>query len=73
MFIYKEITEWDVGMDASCNHTYFFEDKPTKTQGKAVGYIPYGTDTYRDWGKPMDLDLRGRKFLDVSKLKFQTI
>jgi hypothetical protein len=53
-----ETTDWG---DAVPNHTYIMDDG----KNKAVAYIRAGTKTVFKFKKPIQIDLRGRKFKEV--------
>lgn len=55
----QEVTEWEGNIP---NHIYVMND----TKSRAVGYIKVGTNSVFTFSKPMAIDLRGRKFKEVS-------
>ena len=54
----REITEW---AEPTPNHLYLMEGD------KAYAYVRAGTNEHKVFSKPMVLDRRGRKFVEVSK------
>lgn len=62
----QEVTDW--GAHNVPNHTYYVND--TKT--KMVGYIKAGTKALFKFSKPMTLDVRGRKFIEVKNKKTES-
>ena len=65
MKIMLETTEWPEG-SGDCNHIYVFEEfKANGRSAKAVAYVPHGTDPVQKFSTPLDIDLRGRTFVEV--------
>jgi hypothetical protein len=58
MKVLQEITKWDI---PTPNHTYFSDD----SKSKIYGYIRVGTNDVFTFKKPIRIDVRGRKFLEV--------
>ena len=44
---------------------YIFEDKPGKRLANAIGYIKKGSEEPFWFSKPLALDLKDRKFIQV--------
>jgi hypothetical protein len=63
LHLYKEITQWDT--PTAPNHVYIFEDKPGKRLANAIGYIKKGSEEPFWFSKPLALDLKDRKFIQV--------
>ena len=61
--VMQETTEW---YDGGSNHTYIFKDKPTGRSAKAIAYIPAGSKIVQRFKKPIDLDLKGRTFVELT-------
>jgi hypothetical protein len=61
--VMQETTEWS---DGGSNHTYIFKDKPTGRSAKAIAYIPAGSKIVQQFKKPIDLDLKGRTFVELT-------
>ena len=61
--VMQETTEWS---DGGSNHTYIFKDKPTGRSAKAIAYIPAGSKIVQRFKKPLDLDLKGRTFVELT-------
>jgi hypothetical protein len=61
--VMQETTEWS---DGGSNHTYIFKDKPTGRSAKAIAYIPAGSKIVQRFKKPIDLDLKGRTFVELT-------
>lgn len=57
--ILKETTNWDVP-----NHTYLLNEA-----GKALGYVPEGTDEIQWFGAPRAFSKRYRKFKKLHECK----
>jgi len=65
MKIMLETTEWPEG-SGDCNHIYVFEEfKGNSRSAKAVAYVPHGVDPVQKFRTPLDIDLRGRTFVEV--------
>ena len=60
MKFYQEITEWKDGGNAT-NHTYLL----SANKMKMYAYIKRGTKKVLEFKKPIDIDIRGRKFKEV--------
>jgi len=63
MKIMLETTVWT---DGGANHVYVFKDKPAGRSAKAVAYVPAGTKVLKRFKKPLDLDLKGRTFVELT-------
>jgi hypothetical protein len=61
--IMLETTEW---ADGGANHVYVFADKPTGRSARAIAYVPAGSKVLQRFKKPLDLDLRGRTFVELT-------
>lgn len=61
MKFFQEVTEWNVGY--SPNHIYYLSDD----RRKMVAYIKAGSTDLIKFRKPMDFDVRGRKFVVLNK------
>jgi queuine/archaeosine tRNA-ribosyltransferase len=59
----QEVTDW--GSHNVPNHIYYLNDEKTKM----VGYIRAGTKTLFKFKKPMGIDIRGRKFIELKDRK----
>lgn len=59
MKFYQEITDWCNHQVA--NHIYYVNDSKTRM----VGYIKAGTKDLFKFSKPMSIDMRGRKFIEL--------
>jgi hypothetical protein len=65
MKVMLETTQWDT--EGDCNHIYVFEDfKPSSRQARAIAYVPHGTDPVQKFRTPLDIDLRGRTFKELT-------
>jgi len=62
--IMLETTEWADGQGA--NHVYVFADKPSGRSARAIAYVPAGSKVLQKFKKPMDLDLKGRTFVELT-------
>ena len=62
-YLYKEITQWDT--PKTPNHVYIFEDKLGKRSARAIGYVKQNSEDAFWFSKPMVLDLKDRKFVQV--------
>ena len=60
----RETTEWEDGLD--CNHLYLLEGD------RAYAYVKAGTNEEMVFSKPLQLDLRGRKFEFVKDFEVPT-
>ena len=64
MKAFLEVTQW---ADNYPNHVYFLND----SKSKMYAYVRHGTDKPFRFSKPIGIDLRGRKFVEVpNKWKF---
>jgi hypothetical protein len=61
--IMLETTEW---ADGGSNHVYIFKEKPTGRSAKAIAYVPAGSKIVQRFKKPLDLDLKGRTFVELT-------
>lgn len=66
MKFYQEVTDW--GDHHVANHIYYLNDSKTKM----VGYIKAGTKALFKFSKPMSIDMRGRKFLELKDRKSES-
>ena len=62
MYKLKETTKWDVKVS---NGTYVFEKKFSGNTGMAIGFIPYNTKKMTRFKKPMNIETKGRTFVEV--------
>lgn len=62
----QEVTDW--GSHNVGNHIYYLNDSKTKM----VGYIKAGTKALFKFTKPMSIDVRGRKFVEVKNRKAES-
>ena len=58
-----ETTVWEGG---GANHVYVFADKPAGRSARAIAYVPAGSKVLQRFKKPLDLDLRGRTFVELT-------
>ena len=61
----QETTDW--GNHNVPNHIYYVNDSKTKM----VGYIKAGSKSLFKFSKPMTIDVRGRKFVELKKNPFK--
>jgi len=66
--LFQETTVW--AAEGIPNHIYVFDGKPKARVAKAIGYIRRGTDKFHVFQSPMQIDMRGREFKDVSNNKW---
>lgn len=66
MKFYQEITDW--GDHKVANHIYYLNDSKTKM----VGYIKAGTKALFKFSKPISIDMRGRKFVELKDRKTES-
>lgn len=66
MRFYQEVTDW--GKHGAANHIYYVNDSKTKM----VGYIKVGTKALFKFSKPMSIDMRGRKFVELKDRKTES-
>lgn len=59
MKIMLEVTDWQE--HAVPNHVYVFNDSLTQ----AIAYVPAGSHKLQKFSKPLDIDTRGRKFVEL--------
>jgi hypothetical protein len=62
----QETTDW--GSHNTPNHIYYVNDSKTKM----VGYIKAGTKALFKFSKPMMIDVRGRKFVELKNKKAES-
>jgi hypothetical protein len=65
----RETTKWSDG--DKLNFIYAFDEKPGKRMGRAVGYINHLSDEFKAFSKPLDIDMKGRSFVEIGKLKYK--
>ena len=58
MKAFLEVTKWSENYP---NHVYFLND----SKSKMYAYVKHGTDKPFQFKKPIGIDLRGRKFVEV--------
>lgn len=63
MQAYKEITDWD--SDVAPNHTYLLDGT------KMIAYIKQGSTEPFYFKTPIQIDKRGRKFVELDKNPFE--
>lgn len=61
----QEVTDW--GDHNVPNHIYYLNDEKTRM----VGYIKAGTKALFKFKKPISIDLRGRKFVELKDRKVE--
>jgi len=61
--IMQETTEWENG---GANHVYIFKEKPVGRSARAIAYVPAGSKVVLRFKKPLDLDLKGRTFVELT-------
>ena len=61
--IMLETTVWEGG---GANHVYVFADKPAGRSARVIAYVPAGSKVLQRFKKPLDLDLRGRTFVELT-------
>lgn len=62
----QEVTDW--GDHNVPNHIYYLNDDKTRM----VGYIKAGTKALFKFKKPIGIDLRGRKFIELKDRKVES-
>ena len=62
----QEVTDW--GDHNIPNHIYYLND----SKSKMVGYIKAGTKALFKFSKPMSIDVRGRKFVELKDKKAES-
>ena len=62
--VYQETTEWTDGSDA--NHVYIFNEKISGRTATAIAYIPRGQTKVHKFRTPLKLDLKDRKFEEIT-------
>ena len=62
--VYQETTEW-TDSNAS-NHVYIFNERVSGRSATAIAYIPAGTDRVQKFRTPLKLDLKDRKFEEIT-------
>jgi len=63
MKYYQEVTDW--GDAKALNHIYYLNDD----KSFMVGYIKHGTVDLFKFKKPIRIDVRGRKFIELKNKK----
>jgi len=61
--IMQETTKWENG---GANHVYIFKEKPSGRSARAIAYVPAGSKVVQRFKKPLDLDLKGRTFVELT-------
>lgn len=64
-YLLKETTQWPQTIG---NGVYIFEKKFTGRSAKAIGFISAINDTVKWFSKGLDIDTKGRTFIEVGKL-----
>ena len=67
MKYFQEVTEWADNASA-VNHTYYMKDD----KSFMVGYIKAGTKSLFKFKKPIQIDTRGRKFVELKNKKTES-
>ena len=62
--VYQETTEWTDSNGA--NHVYIFNERVSGRSATAVAYIPAGQTKVHKFKTPLKLDLKGRKFEEIT-------
>ena len=62
--VYQETTEWADSNGA--NHIYIFNEKVAGRSATAIAYIPAGQTKVHKFKTPLKLDLKGRKFEEIT-------
>ena len=62
----KIMLETTVLEGGGANHVYVFADKPAGRSARAIAYVPAGSKVLQRFKKPLDLDLRGRTFVELT-------
>ena len=62
--VYQETTEWTDSNGA--NHVYIFNERVTGRSATAIAYIPAGQTKVHKFKTPLKLDLKGRKFEEIT-------
>ena len=62
-YLLQENTDWPNSYQ--CNFVYVFESKPTSKIPKALGYFNGINEEVFWFSKPIPIDMRGRKFVQV--------
>jgi hypothetical protein len=62
--VYQETTEWSDSNSA--NHVYIFNEKISGRSAAAIAYIPRGQTKVHKFKTPLKLDLKGRKFEEIT-------
>lgn len=62
----KIMLETTVWTDGGANHVYIFKEKPSGRSGRAIAYVPAGSKVVQRFKKPLDLDLKGRTFIELT-------
>lgn len=60
-----ETTEWADGYGQNCNHVYVFNDSMTKISA----YVPRGSKTLQRFKNPINMDTRGRTFVELGEVE----
>lgn len=64
-YLLKETTQWPEGTG---NGVYIFAGKFKGRVGKCIGFISAINDTVKWFNKGLDIDTKGRTFIEVGKL-----
>ena len=62
--VYQETTEWSDSNGA--NHVYIFNERVTGRSATAIAYIPAGQTKVHKFRTPLKLDLKDRKFEEIT-------
>ena len=62
--VYQETTQWTDSNGA--NHIYVFNERVSGRSATAIAYIPAGSKIVQRFKKPINLDLKGRTFVELT-------